>query len=320
MEQEVSFQNKNGKKLYGIVHVPSVANRDGRRIGINLLNPGIKYRVAPHRLNVKLARELCNRGYLVFRFDPEGIGDSEGDLPDGMPVADIWGQIQRGMFVDDTVVANTFFLEKFCLDKLLLVGSCGGAITALSTAAQDQRVDGLCLVDIPVFQWDSKKTSADIIAGGEKTNQLFSEYVKMIFKFKYWCKLITLDADFRTFAKVVKIKLKERFFPERNNKLVSVLEEVCRDKRLNRNFFLGVEHVISRNKPMLFITAGNDPGRETFENYFQNGYLLDIIKQCQYKIDLFLIENANHSYTLAKCQDQLFDRIITWISCQNKNG
>jgi hypothetical protein len=68
---------------------------------------------------------------------------------------------------------------------------------------------------------------------------------------------------------------------------------------------------------MLFITAGNDPGRETFENYFQNRYLLNINKTCQHNIECYLIENANHSYSLTESQDELFDRIITWLLCHH---
>jgi pimeloyl-ACP methyl ester carboxylesterase len=312
MEQNICFKNQSGKTLYGIVHIPDGDNRDGRRIGINLLNPGIKYRVAPHRLNVKLARELCNRGYLVFRFDPEGIGDSEGDLPDGMPVADIWGQIQRGLFVDDTIAANSYFLVEFSLDRLILAGSCGGAITALSVAARDSRVDGLCLVDIPVFQWDSKKTTADTIVGGQQTDYLYSEYLKMIFKLEYWRKLITLDADFRTFAKVLSVKLKGRLVPT-NNKFETGIDELCRENKLNIEFFKGMREVISRNMPLLFIIAGNDPGRETFEKYVQNGMVPKINEKAREKIAVHLIENANHSYSITESQNELFELLFSWI-------
>src|SRR5512143_1047295 len=112
MEEPITFLNKNGKRLLGIVHIPE-KSRSERKIGVNLLNPGIKYRVAPHRLNVKLARELCRKGYYVLRFDPEGIGDSEGKLPDNTPVAEIWGKIQTGFFTQDVITANDFFIEKY---------------------------------------------------------------------------------------------------------------------------------------------------------------------------------------------------------------
>jgi pimeloyl-ACP methyl ester carboxylesterase len=319
MEDVILFQNTKGKKLFGIVNIPKFSLHSEGRKGVIILNPGIKYRVAPNRLNVKLARELCDRGYYVFRFDPEGIGDSEGELPENTPVADLWGQIQKGRFVNDAIEANTYFMETWKLDQLVLIGNCGGAITALMTAAQDPRVDSLCLIDIPVFQWGSETSAADIIVGGQQTDNRFSEYVSNIFKPHYWYKLITLNADFKTFGRVVKVKLQNLLLPKERYKFDTNLEELCREKKLNIKFFQSVGEVMSRNKTMLFVSAGNDPGRETFETYFQNNYLSQKygVISSQGLIDIFLIKNANHIYSLSESQDALFNRIFTWLPAQS---
>ena len=140
MEQAITFNSRKGEKLFGIVHIPEKVMPGDRRVGINLLNPGIKYRVAPNRLNVKIARRLCQKGFYVLRFDPSGIGDSEGDLADGILVADIWEKIQTGLFVPDTIAANTLFVEEYGIEELILMGNCGGAITSLLTAKEDLRV------------------------------------------------------------------------------------------------------------------------------------------------------------------------------------
>ena len=89
MEEAVTFENKKGEKIFGIVHIPDLTPFGEKKVGINLLDPGIKYRVAPNRLNIKLARRLCQNGYYVLRFDPAGIGDSEGELPQNVLVPDI---------------------------------------------------------------------------------------------------------------------------------------------------------------------------------------------------------------------------------------
>lgn len=77
MEEAVQFTCK-GKWLYGILHVP-----DGQRTcrdAVIMVNGGPQTRYGSHRLYVQLARFLCERGINVFRFDYEGIGDSEGDF------------------------------------------------------------------------------------------------------------------------------------------------------------------------------------------------------------------------------------------------
>lgn len=141
--------NRRGEALFGLLHVPD-GERPGRRIGVNLLNPGLKGRVAPNRLNVKTARLLCACGYHVLRFDPAGIGDSEGEILSGnASTLDLWGMIQRGLFVPDTRAANEFFRRECRLDELLLMGQCGGAATALLAAAADRNVAGVALADLP---------------------------------------------------------------------------------------------------------------------------------------------------------------------------
>ena len=85
----------NGHRLMGILHMPE--DRVRRNRGINLLSPGLKNRVAPNRMNVKMARILCEKGFPVLRFDPHGIGDSEGEIVRGeRPVMNLWGLIREG--------------------------------------------------------------------------------------------------------------------------------------------------------------------------------------------------------------------------------
>ena len=163
MEEVVTFTNSEGKRLFGIVHIPNNTSSLSKTTGVNLLNPGIKNRVAPHRLNVKIARQLCQEGFFVLRFDPAGIGDSEGELPLGKSMIDTWGTIQRGLFVNDTQIANDYFLNNYNIESLIMIGNCGGAITALLTSKLDYRVNSIILIDVPVFLLDSDFSIADVI-------------------------------------------------------------------------------------------------------------------------------------------------------------
>ena len=184
MEEIVTLYNKNQNKLFGIVHIPDQPLANGKKVGINLLHPGVKYRVAPNRMNVKIARKLCQKGYYVFRFDPMGIGDSEGDLPDNILLQDIFEEIQTGLFVPDTMVANDFFCERYKLDQIILMGNCGGAITSIFTANEDRRVDAICLIDMPINFRTSKMTFADkVTEGGGRADWLLFEYYKRIIKY-----------------------------------------------------------------------------------------------------------------------------------------
>ncbi|MDY6894516.1 MAG: alpha/beta hydrolase, partial [Thermotogota bacterium] len=181
MEETIEFKNKKGESLFGIMHVPDDASFNAKKIGINLLNPGIKSRVAPNRLNVKIARRLCKEGFYVLRFDPSGIGDSAGEISSGKKV-EVWGKIQRGLFVDDTKTSNDFFVNNYGIKDLILIGNCGGAITAILTAAIDKRVGNLVLIDVPVILIGPDYSFADgIIKNTELVDKFFGLYLKKIF-------------------------------------------------------------------------------------------------------------------------------------------
>src|SRR5215211_1646058 len=95
----VTFPNRDGHALAGMLHEPNV--RGTRRSGVILLSPGIKSRVAPHRLYCKLAAAIAANGFPVLRFDFYGLGDSQGSLAETQ-VADVYRAIQLGRYVDDT--------------------------------------------------------------------------------------------------------------------------------------------------------------------------------------------------------------------------
>lgn len=318
MEEPVVFENKNGKKLFGIVHIPEQNDRGDKKIGVNLLNPGIKYRVAPNRLNVKLARKLCNQGYYVFRFDPEGVGDSQAELPEDLLVQDIWEQIQAGLFVADTIASNDFFVKNYEIDELILIGNCGGAITSLLASRKDRRVNGLCLIDIPINLRTAKMSFADKIAeGGEKADLLFSRYIKKMISLKSWCRFVTLKSEYRALLKISKMKIIKTFgLLGNDHKLSKDIEWLCNEKSLNVKFFKSVEEFIRKRNPILFVLAGNDSGTEIFKKYFQDAYLKEKYKDPIYEklFEIFVVENANHVYTLSEWQELLINKILSWVS------
>ena len=313
MEEPITFTNKSGKKLFGILHTPEATVPGRTKVGVNLLNPGIKYRVAPHRMNVKLARRLCKQGYYVLRFDPEGIGDSEGELPDGLLTADIWEQIQKGLFIQDVKAANDFFIEKCSIEHLLLIGNCGGAISALVSSQEDSRVKGLALIDVPVNLRTAQQTFADKVApGSEKADWLFIEYLKRIFRPESWYRFLTLKTDYRALLKTIVLKSKKVLIPSRQRNSRHDIEQRCKKYNLNPLFYQSFEHFMNEQKPILFVIAGNDKGAPLFQQHFQSIYLNN---NSRYKnVTIQGIDGANHIYTLYEWQDKLFNTIENWIS------
>lgn len=109
---------------------------------ILILNAGVLHRVGPHRLHVRLARQLASRGHLVTRLDLSGIGDSRA-LPGRLTF--------RESSVADIRTAMDALAGAGHAGGFVLFGICSGADNALAAAEGDERIVGLVLVDPPSY-------------------------------------------------------------------------------------------------------------------------------------------------------------------------
>jgi len=125
MEQPVTFTNRYGSRLFGMLYSPDrpVAQRVGVLVSVN----AIKYRAGTFRLHVLLARKFCELGYYVLTFDPAGIGDSEGTF-DCKLLSEHYHDIQIGKYSEDLTDATNYFFAEAKIDRMVLFGLCGGAI------------------------------------------------------------------------------------------------------------------------------------------------------------------------------------------------
>ena len=144
----LTFCNQDGLRLFGMLHQPAVP-REGAET-VLILSPGVKMRVAPHRLYNKLAERFVAMGYPVLRFDFHGLGDSEGAAPETL-LADFYGATQLGRYVGDTLAAMDWMQRTYGTRQFIAAGLCGGALTGLLTAARDPRIVALCAISFPVI-------------------------------------------------------------------------------------------------------------------------------------------------------------------------
>jgi pimeloyl-ACP methyl ester carboxylesterase len=116
-------------------------------IGVILLNAGIIHRVGPHRINVRLARELARQGIASIRFDLAGHGDSA--RPSG-----------ERSFADQAVAdvrdAADALGAAAGLRHFAVFGICSGAHHAFQAALRDERLTALILYD--AFFYPTLKT------------------------------------------------------------------------------------------------------------------------------------------------------------------
>ena len=97
----------------------------------------------------RLARDLAAAGWRVLRFDPRGIGDSNGPF-ESDSVDEVYCKIDAGALVPDTIAALDFLSGECCIEASILTGLCGGATTSIKLAAADDRLVGVAPLELPL--------------------------------------------------------------------------------------------------------------------------------------------------------------------------
>ena len=306
-EKPVVFEGPSGVPLFGILHEPERPRTP--RSGVNLLNPGLKSRVAPNRLNVILARELATQGYFVLRFDPPGVGDSGGELPEA-PLPELWQKVQRGAFVEATRLANHAFAAHCALDEIVGVGNCGGAITALLAAAGEPRVTRLVLLDVPVTIRDAEPGAGKKIRGGRQGSKVLAGYLRRARDWRAWSRLASGRSDLRTILQALRARWLDpaRESLERRSGLGSLAE----DEHLSELFVDGVTEFHARGGRMLFINAGNDDNTFVFDRLFGDERFQSGSEWAD-RHSLVIVPGANHIYGTPEWRAAVIGSVRSWL-------
>ena len=177
----------DGKRLFGIIHIPDKNIQPG--IGFIMVIGGPQTRVGGHRLYLMLAQFLCSNGVTVFRFDYEGMGDSEGGLV---------GFQGAGPSIDSAV---NFLVQKFSnISKIIIWSICDGCPISLKYAADNEsRIAGIIMCNPFVLNNDAAIARAN----------LKHYYSRRLLKIQFWIKLIRLKIKFIEELKIVALFIKK---------------------------------------------------------------------------------------------------------------
>ena len=130
--------------LFGIVTLPRASQASAARPAVVFLNTGADHHIGPNRMYVPMARELAARGFLSFRFDLAGLGDSSPSrgeehitYPNGA--------------VQDIAEAIALLRTTYGVDRVVLVGLCSGAYFAIRAALADLPVAMCMAINPPLY-------------------------------------------------------------------------------------------------------------------------------------------------------------------------
>jgi pimeloyl-ACP methyl ester carboxylesterase len=283
VEKAVSFDS-GGHRSFGILHQPSVDRRGSHRIGILLLNAGIRSRIGPYRQYVRFARRLCAEGFFVLRVDLPGIGDAEGCFS-------TWYEYAVNLAENTGVTSDVidFFMQHACLDKLVLFGLCGGAHHALKTAASNRKVDWLVLAALP-FQ-----PLGNVDEHGFARLSM-REYFGRAWRLHSWWKLLTLQLN----LKYLRASLRH---------LLPLARRPGGDPVVQREFTSYLES----GRQLLLVYGTDDPFYRGFCDEINAQEKLAALRGAD-GFELVPVEGANHAFTQICWQDRLLQAMVDWLS------
>lgn len=304
----VTISSKSGKRLFGILHA---SGQKASSTAIILLSPGIKNRVAPHRLYVKMSRRWAEMGFTVLRFDPEGLGDSEGDIAETL-TAELYRSIQTGRFVDDTICAMDWMDRECGTKKYVLSGLCGGAITGLLAGAVDSRVDSLLGLGIPVVLDGSEVDERKNITEA-RLEALKKRYIRRLFDPKAWGRFLSFRSDYRL---IMKSLLQGGCKSKENMPDVHVLSDTVFNhipgSNYNPYFTPAFYKMVSSSRRLLLIFSEADRLYWEFDEKFARWFGEDLKKYNSF-YEVSIIKNANHIFSLKETQDEMLALSCDWL-------
>jgi uncharacterized protein len=304
----VTFRNQDGLRLFGMLHQPA-APREGAET-VLILSPGVKMRVAPHRLYNKLAERFVAMGHSVLRFDFHGLGDSEGEAPEAL-LADFYGATQLGRYVGDTIAAMDWMQRTHGTRRFIAAGLCGGALTGLLTAAQDARIVALCAISIPVILDGSDRDPARYMTAAQLTATRSGYLRKLrVAEWRSWVRLLTFRSDFRMIARALVKPIQARI--RRSQSTPENARAAVQPDNTNPLFAPAFHRMVASSRPILFVFAESDRLFWEFEDKFvqRQGRSLEPFSQW-YRVHV--TPQANHIFSSAEWQEDLFRQCCGWL-------
>jgi len=291
MSEAVVDFNVNNYRLFGVHTFTSI----DAKLAVIFLPAGLKYHVGPHRLHVKFARRIINDKICAYRIDPYAIGESDGLLKSGS-VQNIWRDIEEGKFVPDIVSMIHHIKTQKGIDKVVLFGICGGAVTAEYVAEKIQ-IDGIISVNTACLLSSSNKSKKQIT--NKQAGNIFRNYFKRAFSFDGWRRFFSGQSDYNALIQIVG-NLKRRVLRSRkeidgiNTKYLKLLSK-CKERKV----------------PHLFIFGERDGRWLEFQDIALKNIFNNEMSNNNY--DIHVIQDANHELHLKEWQDKAVDLINIFL-------
>lgn len=282
-EQAINIGEKD-ERISCILHTPSIEKKE--KIVIVFMHGWAGYRIGPHQMFVKYARQFSEMGYYSIRFDFRGRGYSAGRRFETSNTTMLFDLEQVISYLSTTIKYN----------KIILLGICSGAKLAVYYAkAGKQKIDGVIEMSSSLLQVDSDAQTKI----NKKKNSVFNYLNKE--------KLIKLISGDVKFKKIIEVPFRYAFF------LTHSIADRFKDNKSKtrpqtKTIVADTSFKNYTGTPFLLIHGEKDP--ETDVTLHQITSLLEKYGLGYHK---HIIKGANHSFYSVEWEMEIFNIIKSWI-------
>ncbi len=273
MESAIEFKS-GANTLRGIVHMPDGAAAPARS-GVVFLHGWSGCRIGPHRMFVKLARRLCDRGCACLRFDFAGRGDSDGCV----------GDASIDSMIDDTLAGMGFFAREAGVARPVLLGICSGSKVAVGAAVAAENTAGLVLLSHELMGDPRRGKETD----ARKSRSTLKTYLLKLTQPATWKKILTGRVNTGMVGKAL-------FRQEAPDE-----DELVREARWLQAF-------ADYAAPLLFIYGGNDPTAQAARGKYE-----DFCRAKGLNATFHELPDANHSFYSLEWEDEVMGVVEGWV-------
>lgn len=301
----VAFRNRQGDLLQGILHEPEPSTARG--VCVLLLSPGIKGRVGPHRLYLKIAAGLVPLGFHVLRFDFRGLGDSEGELVEH-ELVDVYNQVHGGRYVNDTIDALNWFQVTSDIGRFVGSGLCGGSITALMAAEIDRRIECILGVGLPTILEGGPENWARYVSSAQ-ASALRTGYLRKLADPKSLLRFLTGKSSYSAIVRVFRLLISDHpgGTEPREHEASSTPDST------NPRFASAFLAMLESNRPMMLVFSENDRLRLQFADHFEQRHAARLQAK-RHLYDVQVIPNANHVLSDQESVHELVRIAGSWLT------